>query len=56
MDPTEQNPGQLPPREVLLGQFIGGLRSPMQGVVGVLAGSIRQVVTVIDAVGRKKQG
>ena len=47
---------QLPPREVLLGQFIGGLRSPMQGVVGVLAGSIRQVVTVIDAVGKKKQG
>ena len=47
---------QLPPREVLLGQFIGGLRSPMQGMVGLLSGSIRQVVAVIDAVGRKKQG
>jgi large subunit ribosomal protein L10 len=47
---------QLPPREVLLGQFIGGLRSPMQGVVGVLAGSIRQIVGVVDAIGKKKQG
>jgi large subunit ribosomal protein L10 len=47
---------QLPPREVLLGQFIGGLRSPMQGFVGVLAASIRQVVGVMDAIGKKKQG
>lgn len=47
---------QLPPREVLLGQFIGGLRSPMQGVVGVLASSLRQMVGVIDAIGKKKQG
>lgn len=46
---------QLPPREVLLGQFIGGLRSPMQGVVGVLAGSLRQMLGVIDAIGKKKQ-
>lgn len=45
----------LPPREVLLGQFIGALRSPMQGVVGVLSGSITQVIRVIDAVGKKKQ-
>jgi large subunit ribosomal protein L10 len=47
---------QLPPREVLLGQFIGGLRSPMQGVLGVLTGSLRQMVGVIDAIGKKKQG
>jgi large subunit ribosomal protein L10 len=47
---------QLPPREVLLGQFIGGLRSPMQGFVGVLSGSLRQMVGVIDAIGKKKQG
>jgi large subunit ribosomal protein L10 len=45
----------LPPREVLLGQFIGTLRSPMQGVVGVLAGSITQAIRAIDAVGKKKQ-
>lgn len=45
----------LPPREVLLGQFIGTLRSPMQGVVGVLSGSLAQMVRVIDAVGKKKQ-
>lgn len=47
---------QLPPREVLLAQFIGGLRSPMQGIVGVLSGSLRQMVGVIDAIGKKKQG
>jgi large subunit ribosomal protein L10 len=47
---------QLPPREVLLGQFIGALRSPMQGVVGVLSGSIRQLLGTIDAAGKKKQG
>jgi large subunit ribosomal protein L10 len=47
---------QLPPREVLLGQFIGALRSPMQGMVGVLSGSLRQMVGVIDAIGKKKQG
>lgn len=47
---------QLPPREVLLGQFIGALRSPMQGVVGVLSGSLRQVLGTIDAIGKKKQG
>jgi len=46
---------QLPPREVLLGQFIGALRSPLQGFVGVLSGSLRQMVGVIDAVGKKKQ-
>lgn len=47
---------QLPPREVLLAQFIGGLRAPLQGVVGVLAGSLRQMVGVIDAIGKKKEG
>lgn len=47
---------QLPPREVLLGQFIGGLRSPMQGVVGVLSGALRQMVGVVHAIGKKKQG
>ena len=47
---------QLPPREVLLGQFIGALRSPLQGFVGVLSSSLRQMVGVIDAIGKKKQG
>jgi large subunit ribosomal protein L10 len=46
----------LPPREVLLGQFMGALRSPMQGIVGVLSGSLRQMVGVIDAIGKQKQG
>lgn len=46
----------LPPREVLLGQVIGALRSPLQGFAGVLSGSLRQMVGVIDAIGKKKQG
>ena len=46
----------LPPREVLLGQFIGALRSPLQGFTGVLSGSIRQLVGTIDAIAKKKQG
>lgn len=45
----------LPPREILLGQFIGTLRSPMQGVVGALSASLRKMVLVIDAVGKNKQ-
>lgn len=44
----------LPPREVLLGQLIGALRSPLQSFTGVLSGSIRQLVGTIDAVGKKK--
>jgi len=28
----------------------------MQGMVGVLSGSLRQMVGVIDAIGKKKQG
>lgn len=47
---------QLPSREVLLGQLIGGLRSPMQGMVGVLQGPMRQLLGVLDAIGKKKQG
>ena len=47
---------QLPPREVLLGQLIGALRSPLQGFVGVLSGSLRQLVGTVDAIAKKKQG
>lgn len=46
---------QLPPREVLLGQLIGALRSPLQGFTGVLSGTLRKLVGTIDAVGQKKQ-
>ena len=46
---------QLPPREVLLGQLMSALRSPLQSFTGVLSGSIRQLVGTIDAVGKKKQ-
>lgn len=39
----------LPPREVLLGQVVGGLQSPLYGLVGVLAGTIRSLQYVLQA-------
>ncbi len=44
----------LPSREVLLSRVVGGMQSPIRGFVNVLAGSIRQIVTVIDAIAKKK--
>jgi len=40
---------------VLLGQLMGALRSPLQGFVGVLSGSLRQLVGTVDAIAKKKQ-
>lgn len=39
----------LPPREVLLGRVVGGLQSPLYGLVGVLAGTIRSLQYVLQA-------
>ncbi|MFO7270018.1 MAG: 50S ribosomal protein L10 [Sphaerobacter thermophilus] len=39
----------LPPREVLLGKVVGGLQSPLYGLVGVLAGTIRSLQYVLQA-------
>ena len=44
----------LPSREVLLGRVLGGMQTPITKFVGVLSGTIRKVVTVIDAIGKKK--
>jgi large subunit ribosomal protein L10 len=46
----------LPSREVLLSRMVGGMQSPIRGFVQVLAGTIRQVVTVFDAIAKKKAG
>lgn len=45
----------LPSREVLLSRLLGGMQSPVQRFVSVLSGTIRQVVTVLDAIAKKKQ-
>lgn len=41
---------KLPPREVLLGQLLGVLQSPMRGLVTVLQGNIRNLVVVINKI------
>jgi len=47
---------ELPPREVLLAQALGSLKSPMSGLVGVLQGVVRQLVYVFAAIQREREG
>jgi large subunit ribosomal protein L10 len=44
----------LPPREVILAQILGGISSPMANFVGTLQGLLRNLVGVIDAIGEAK--
>lgn len=44
----------LPPREVLLAQVVGGMQAPISGFVSVLQGTIRKLVYALDAVREKK--
>jgi len=46
----------LPSREVLLAQVLGGMQAPMYGFAGVLQGLLRNFVYVLDAVREKKAG
>ena len=46
---------ELPPREVLLAQVLGTLNAPISGFVNVLAGTIRSVVNVLDAIRKQKE-
>jgi len=39
----------LPSREVLLAQVVGGLQAPISGLVNVMAGPIRGLLTVLKA-------
>lgn len=45
----------LPPREVLLAQVVGGMKSPITGFVNVLGGVLRKFVNVVDAIKTKKE-
>jgi len=45
----------LPPRNVLLAQVLGTLQAPITGLVTVLSGTVRSVVTVLDAIRRQKE-
>lgn len=44
----------IPSREVLLAQVIGGLNSPIQGLVNSLSATIKKFVLVIDRIREKK--
>src|SRR3989344_5283512 len=38
---------RIPSREILIGQLLGTLQSPMRGLVSVLGGNLRNLVTVL---------
>ncbi|HHY46630.1 MAG TPA: 50S ribosomal protein L10 [Firmicutes bacterium] len=46
----------LPPREVLLGQVVSAIQAPLSGLVNVLSATYRNLVYVLDAVRRQKEG
>jgi len=46
----------LPSREVLLGQVAGVLQAPIRGLAIVLAGPMRNMVNVLEAVRKQKAG
>ncbi|OIO38362.1 MAG: 50S ribosomal protein L10 [Candidatus Omnitrophica bacterium CG1_02_49_16] len=44
----------LPPKEVLIARVVGGVQAPISRFVRVLSGAVRRVVTVLDAIAKKK--
>ncbi len=46
----------LPSKEVLIARVVGGIQAPVSRFVNVLSGSVRKIVTVLDAIAKKKQG
>ncbi len=44
----------LPPREVLLGQVIGAIQSPLAQIVWTIEGVLRNLVSIIDQAAQKK--
>ena len=44
----------LPSREVLLARVVGGIQAPISGFVQVLAGTLRKMVTVLDAIAKQR--
>ncbi len=45
---------KLPSREILLGQLLGVLQSPIRGLVTVLGGNLRNLVVVLNKIKDKK--
>jgi large subunit ribosomal protein L10 len=46
----------LPPREVLMARFLANMQSPLAGLVGVLQGVLRQLLSVLQAIQDAKEG
>jgi large subunit ribosomal protein L10 len=44
----------LPSRDVMLARVVGTIQAPISGFVSVLAGTLRKVVTALDAIAKKK--
>jgi large subunit ribosomal protein L10 len=44
----------LPTREQLLGQVVGTIAAPLTGFVGVMAGNVRSIINVLNALSEKK--
>lgn len=40
---------ELPPKDVLIAQVLGGIQAPLAGVVGAVGGILAQVVYAVDA-------
>jgi large subunit ribosomal protein L10 len=47
---------ELPPREQLLAQVVGGIQAPIAGLVNVLSGTLRGLVGVLDARRQQLEG
>jgi large subunit ribosomal protein L10 len=47
---------ELPSREVLLARLVGQMQAPIYGLVNVLAGTLRGLVTVLQARGSQLEG
>ena len=45
---------KIPPREILLSQLVYGFSAPMQQMVGVLQGTVRNFVCVLDQIKNNK--
>jgi large subunit ribosomal protein L10 len=46
---------KLPTREVLIAKVVGGIKSPLQGLVMVLSGVPRKLVYVLSAIQKQKE-
>jgi len=45
---------ELPPREALLGRALGSIAAPLQGLVNVCQGTLRNLVYVLEAIRQGK--